>query len=107
MPVMDLVQAVVNHVLSVNGNYEGDRKMNTSKCAWAMRRTVLTAASLALMSLSQGAAAQAREVMVGSTLPLTGVGAFYGESARNGATLAAKQVNAAGGINGAPRGGVF
>lgn len=81
--------------------------MNKFKCASIARRTVLAAGSAALLSLSQGAAAQAKEVLIGSTLPLTGVGAFYGEFARNGAALAVKQINAAGGINGTPLRVVF
>ncbi len=81
--------------------------MKPFKCTSVLRRTLLSAASLALLSLSQGAAAQAKEVLIGSTLPLTGVGAFYGESARNGAALAVKHINAAGGINGTPLRVVF
>jgi len=47
-----------------------------------------------------GTPALADNVKIGFNVPLTGVAAADGESARNGAELAVEQVNAAGGING-------
>lgn len=78
--------------------------MKSLKCASKMRRALLSAASITLLAASHTVAAQGKpsEIVVGSTLPLTGVGAFYGETARNGAVLAVKHINAAGGINGTP-----
>lgn len=59
-------------------------------------------------SLAAGAAAltmasaQAVELKVGALYPLTGPGASYGTSAMQGHDLAVAQINAAGGVNGAP-----
>lgn len=78
--------------------------MASSKCASKVRRALLLAASAGVLAASQAAMAQTRptEYTIGTTLPLTGVGAFYGESARNGTALAVKHINAAGGIKGVP-----
>lgn len=62
-----------------------------------IKSTLLAAAaSLALLL----GAAWAETVKIGFNVPLTGFAASDGESALNGAELAAEQVNSAGGING-------
>lgn len=65
------------------------------------RRTVLKAA--AGVSLAPGFAfAQAQPIKIGSVLSLTGPGAGLGHPERNGILLAAKTINAKGGVNGRP-----
>jgi len=51
--------------------------------------------------LSQGCKKQDAVVKVGAVLPLTGGGASYGVSLKQGMDLAVENINAAGGINGA------
>lgn len=59
-----------------------------------------TAGALSLMMLA--GAAQADSLRVGALMPMTGDLQAYGESSRNGAQLALDEINAAGGVFGAP-----
>lgn len=61
---------------------------------------VSTAALLGLNGYGQAQPPSEDPIKVGVILPLTGAGAGLGIPARNGITLAEKQINAAGGING-------
>lgn len=45
-------------------------------------------------------AANNTEYFIGTTGPLTGDNASYGNSVKNGATIAIEEINAAGGLNG-------
>ncbi|MDD3430198.1 MAG: ABC transporter substrate-binding protein [Oscillospiraceae bacterium] len=49
---------------------------------------------------SAGTAAAGDTIKIGGTGPLTGGAATYGNSVKNGATIAVEEINAAGGING-------
>lgn len=51
---------------------------------------------------SAASAEQQSEFTIGAILILTGTGANYGEYSKNGAILAQREINAAGGINGRP-----
>src|SRR5256885_12462463 len=42
-----------------------------------------------------------KTIKLGAVLPVTGAGGVYGPQSRDGANLAVKQINAAGGVNGA------
>ena len=67
------------------------------------KRLLLTRAPLyaaLLLSLSS-CTKKDNTITIGAILPLTGDAAFYGESVKNGIELAAKQINANGGIKGA------
>ena len=52
--------------------------------------------------LSKAAFAENKTVRLGAILPLTGPGAFWGESIRKGIELGVREVNASGGIAGVP-----
>ena len=51
---------------------------------------------------SQGEAGDGKEFVIGGIGPTTGGAATYGEAVKNGAELAVKEINDAGGINGVP-----
>jgi branched-chain amino acid transport system substrate-binding protein len=63
-----------------------------------IRRTLMLAAAAALFHA--GGASAADPVVIGVVLPLSGPAAAYGLEGRQGAELAAEQINAAGGILG-------
>lgn len=65
------------------------------------RRTMLQGAGALALSLSVCATAFAADpVRIGLAMPLSGAAATYGNDGRQGAELAAEEVNAAGGILG-------
>lgn len=68
----------------------------------ATLRTRYLISLLLLVALALGGCRQAeqRTLVVGMVAPLTGTGARFGESQRNGVQLALDQINAAGGIDG-------
>lgn len=78
--------------------------MKSRRLIFRLMLGTVMASALSLALLPQSALAQAKpsEYVIGTTLPLTGVGAFYGEVTKKAADLAAKEINAAGGINGVP-----
>ncbi|MFR0902508.1 MAG: ABC transporter substrate-binding protein, partial [Anaerovoracaceae bacterium] len=49
-----------------------------------------------------GGAGDGNEFVIGGIGPTTGTAATYGEAVKNGAELAVKEINDAGGINGVP-----
>ena len=55
---------------------------------------------LAMAMLVSASALAEQTLVIGGTGPLTGDYATYGTSARNGATIAMEEINAAGGVNG-------
>ncbi|MBR6708904.1 MAG: ABC transporter substrate-binding protein, partial [Clostridia bacterium] len=73
-----------------------------------MKRTVTKLIALCLtllMTLPMLAACSAGAddaIIIGSIGPLTGTAATYGNSVKNGISIAIEEINAAGGINGIP-----
>lgn len=66
-----------------------------------IRRNVLQGVGAVIVALGTvGAASAADSVRIGVALPLSGAAATYGNDSRQGADLAADQINAAGGILG-------
>ncbi|NJP39976.1 ABC transporter substrate-binding protein [Oscillospiraceae bacterium HV4-5-C5C] len=64
---------------------------------------VSTAAALAVISLaacSKSSSSSSDEIVIGGLAPLTGSVSLYGKATTNGAQLAFKEINAAGGVNG-------
>lgn len=63
---------------------------------------ILLSFAILLMGVSGCGKSQPKEIRIGIVSPLTGAGAAFGASGKNGADLAAEELNKKGGINGTP-----
>lgn len=64
-----------------------------------LRKTVRRAAAATALAMGLVGAAQAEQVNIGFTGPLSGGAALYGENTLEGLRMAAKEINADGGVN--------
>ncbi len=66
-----------------------------------LRLVSCLAAAIVIAACGGGGANSAKVIKLGAILSITGAGGVYGPQSRDGMNLAVKQINAAGGVNGA------
>ena len=66
-----------------------------------LRLVSCLAAAIVIAACGGGGATSAKVIKLGAILSITGAGGVYGPQSRDGMNLAVKQINAAGGVNGA------
>lgn len=75
-------------------------KMSMKKLLAVVLALVFVASCFAACGTKADGGSKEKTIKIGSTGPLTGDAAGYGQAVKNGAELAVKEINAAGGING-------
>jgi branched-chain amino acid transport system substrate-binding protein len=66
-----------------------------------VRLVSFLAAAIVIAACGSGSGSSAKVIKLGAILSITGAGGVYGPQSRDGMNLAVKQINAAGGVNGA------
>src|ERR1700693_3547149 len=66
-----------------------------------VRLVSFLAAAIVIAACGSGSGSSAKVMKLGAILSITGAGGVYGPQSRDGMNLAVKQINAAGGVNGA------